>query len=159
MNKMKNLSALLIVFVTVISLFTGCKSKPSQDYAFFGKYSANSIVYTMATNPGTVNSSYDISAEKFVIYSSDKKVSVEIENPEYIESSIEGTAIEIEYGEIDISEFTSKKQYDIKDPEEDSSNYRVYILDDDLWFAAYDYNEAKEREEIMYIYSLKASEK
>lgn len=158
MNKMKKISALLIVSVMIITLFAGCKSKSAnQNYSFFGKHTTNNIIYSMVNNPGEINSSYDFSAEKFVIYSSDKQVSVEIAEPEYVEKNIEGTTIEIEFGEIDISVFKSRKQYDIKDPKDDTSNYRVYVLDEDIWFAAYDYNEVKEREEIMYIYALKAN--
>lgn len=162
MNKIKRFLSLTICLVIGLMLLTGCKGKDSEskaEYSFFGNYIAQNVVYSITPMQGTANSSYEISGEKFVIYSADKTSTVDIAEPSYKEKVINDGSIKMEYDEVDISKYKTKKSYDITDPKDGSSNYRIYVLDDEIWFSAYDYNDMKEQEEIMYIYSLKASEK
>ena len=157
MNSVKKILSLTVSILMLSLIFVGCSSdkKTKTEYPFFGNYIVSEVVYSMVNNQGEVSNSYELSDEKFIIYSADKTIGDEITDPEYIEQTVSDEKIVIDYEEIDISQYSSKKLYNITDPQSNESHYRIYLLDDDIWFSAYDYDEARQQDQIMYIYKLR----
>lgn len=159
---MRKGSCLLLTLLTLItSGMIGCDS--DDNLPIYGTYTMDELIYHSSLN----TSSYDQTAEQlgdtqFIIKEKEFKIitsesTYEIAEPVYKTKKMEEELIEefraAALNMIAVTDYKYKYEYEIYDNKK-KTDYRVYLMDDELWLAVYTVTVAGE-EMILDLLSLK----
>lgn len=115
-----------------------------KDLEYLGAWSSSSPEYFLEEAKGR---RYVIDQNYFVIdwsFATDGRSRIESykEKPQYIKAELEGSIV-LKEGEepmtLDISKYKSSMSYKVLDSSGEDTNYRIFILDDNIWIGHYNW--------------------
>jgi hypothetical protein len=134
-----------IFILLLMSSFLSCDS--DDNLPIYGEYHFHKMIYLSPLSSVSLelskelreNTQYEISKDSFrVISDSD---TYEIEDPTYETIKMNEEQVKVFHdsvlNSISLKDYKYKYQYDIYDKEGNKSNYRIYLMDDELWLASY----------------------
>ncbi len=135
---------LLTLLTMIISGMTGCDS--DDNLPIYGTYTMDELIYHSSLNPST----YDQTAKQledaqFIIKEKEFQVKTteriyEITKPVYVTKKMNDellTQFQFSVSNmIAVSDYKYKYQYEVYD-DKDRTEYRLYLMDDELWLAVF----------------------
>ncbi len=133
----------LLTLVVMISM-AGCDS--DQNLPIYGTYTMDELIYHSSLNPETYEQKKtQLEGAQFIIKEKEFKVITPESTYENTKPSYETRKMEEELIDqfqkatsdmVAITDYKYKYQYEVYD-DKAKTNYRIYLMDDELWIAAY----------------------